>query len=152
MSTITFNEHGLIVACPHCGHNNQLPFERLDVPPRCIKCTRDFLLPAEPVELESEAALVALIRRSAQPVLVDFSAPSCESPGIIAQEVSTIAAEGAGRWLVARVNTEMLPEAAHHFAATSIPLLVLFRHGQEIARNVGALPAAAVLRFLGQVL
>lgn len=140
------------MACPHCGQDHHQPLEGLDARARCANCHRDLCFPDEPVELRSEGALVALLRRSALPVLVGFLAPTCDSSGLIEREMAKVALEETGRWLVARVDTDSLPAAAHHFAATSIPLLVVFRQGQEIARNAGLLPAAAIRHFLGQVL
>lgn len=150
MSATTSDERGLIVACAHCGQQNRLPYEQLNALPRCAKCGVDLRLPAEPVTIESEAVFGALTGRSALPVLIDFWAAWCGPCKMLAPEIAKIAGEGAGRWLVAKVNTEMLPGVAHRFAVTSIPLLVLFSGGRERARQAGALPAGSIRQFLKQ--
>lgn len=150
MSATTSDERDLIVACAHCGQQNRLPYERLNALPCCAKCGDDLRLPAEPVTIENEAVFAALTGHSALSVLVDFWAAWCGPCKMIAPEIAKIAAEGTGRWLVAKVNTEMLPGVAHRFAVTSIPLLVRFGGGRERARQAGALPAGSIRQFLKQ--
>jgi thioredoxin-like negative regulator of GroEL len=55
-----------------------------------------------------------------------------------------------GRLIVAKVNTEALPEIAAHHAVQSIPTVVLFHGGREVARAVGARPAAAIEAFIDE--
>jgi thioredoxin 2 len=71
---------------------------------------------------------------------------------MVAPELVKVAAGGAGRWLVAKVNTEELPDLAGRFGIRSIPTLALFKAGREIARQSGAMPAPAILQFLQQAL
>lgn len=88
--------------------------------------------------------------RSALPVLVDFWAPWCGPCKMLAPELAKIAAEGAGRWLVAKVNTEELPGLAQRFRFSGIPTLALFKGGRETARQSGAMPAKMILQFIQQ--
>jgi thioredoxin 2 len=67
---------------------------------------------------------------------------------MVAPELVKVAAGGVGRWLVAKVNTEELPDLAGRFGIRSIPTLVLFKAGREMARQAGAMPAPAILQFL----
>jgi thioredoxin 2 len=69
---------------------------------------------------------------------------------MVAPELAKVAHEGAGRWLVAKVNTEELHATAHRFAVTSIPLLVVLNGGREVDRRAGAMPAPAIRQFIQQ--
>jgi thioredoxin 2 len=148
MSNVSADLRGLIVTCEHCGQKNRLPYERLDRLPRCGKCSRDLSHPAAPIEPETDEEFEALLSRSALPVLSDFWAAWCGPCKMIAPEVAKVAAQGKSRWIVAKVNTEILTSSAKRFAVSSIPLLVLFRNGREVARQAGAMPASAIQHFI----
>jgi thioredoxin 2 len=148
MNTIEPDERGLIRACPNCGQRNRLIYERLGSLFRCTKCGTEISAPMEPIEVRSVAKFDSLIARSALPVLVDFWAPWCGPCKMVAPELVKVAADGDGRWLVTKVNTDELPDLAVRFGIRAIPTMILFKAGREAARQSGALPAPAILKFL----
>jgi len=150
MNAIELDERGLLLACPNCGQRNRMLYERLGQTFLCGKCRTELYAPGEPLEVKSESAFDALTRYSALPVLVDFWAPWCGPCKVVAPELARVAGEGAGRWLIAKVNTEELPGLAQRFRISGIPTLVLFRDGREIGRQSGAMPAARIRQFIEQ--
>jgi thioredoxin 2 len=67
---------------------------------------------------------------------------------MVAPEFNKVAAEGAGQWLVAKVNTEELQNLSATFRITAIPTMALFVGGQEVARQQGAMPAPRIRQFI----
>ncbi len=141
---------GLVRSCPKCGRRNRLLYERLGNVFRCTECHTELLPPGEPLEIGSAAAFNAFIGRSALPVLVDFWAPWCGPCKMVAPEVAKVASSGAGHWLVAKVNTEDLPEVASRLNIRAIPTLAVFRGGQEVVRQPGVMPASSIEQLLRQ--
>jgi thioredoxin 2 len=51
-------------------------------------------------------------------------------------------------WIhLAKVDTQAQPELGAQFGIRSIPTLILFHRGQELARHSGAVPAGAIVQF-----
>jgi thioredoxin-like negative regulator of GroEL len=66
---------------------------------------------------------------------------------MVAPHLAKVAADEAGRLLVAKVNTEDLPSLAARFRISAIPTMAIFRGGVEVARQAGAMAAPAIRQF-----
>jgi thioredoxin 2 len=152
MKSAELDEHGLLVTCPKCGQRNRLKYDRLGQTGRCGKCGIELQAPEDPVEVVNELLFDALVSRSALPVLVDFWAPWCGPCRMVAPEIDKVAREGAGKWIVAKVNTEAVPNLARRYRISAIPTMVVFRDGLELGRQAGAMPAPAIRKFLAPYL
>jgi thioredoxin 2 len=89
-----------------------------------------------------------LVGAAKVPVLVDFWAAWCGPCRTVAPELETIAREQAGRVVVAKVDTEALPDVAGRFGIRSIPTMVVIRDGREAKRISGAMPAREIVERL----
>jgi thioredoxin 2 len=148
MSNIDPDDGGLLLACPNCGKRNRLKYEGLGQIFRCAQCKNELPSPREPIDIATDLTFDALTSRSALPVLVDFWAPWCGPCKMVAPELVKVAAETAGRFIVAKVNTEQLPSLAQRFRVTAIPTMAVFKGGKEVTRQAGAMPAPAIRKFI----
>ena len=115
---------------------------------RCAAC-KTALLPLErPIAVGNSSEFDELLRDGPGPILVDFWASWCGPCRAVAPELEKLARERAGRVIVAKVDTEALPEVAGRFAIRSIPTMIVFRGGKEAARLSGAMPASAIAERL----
>jgi thioredoxin 2 len=85
-------------------------------------------------------------------VLVDLWAPWCGPCRIIAPGVEQAAQRLAGRLKAVKVNVDEAPRVADRLGVQGIPTVVLLRGGQEVARQVGAVPPPALLRWTEEAL
>lgn len=136
----------LLLACPHCHRMNRLPVARLRDAPNCGHCHR-VLFAGQPFALDA-ASFGAHAQRGDVPLLVDFWAPWCGPCRSMASSYAQAAAVLEPDVQLAKVDTEAHPALGARFGIRSIPTLVLFLHGEEIARQSGALPANAIIQWV----
>ena len=98
--------------------------------------------------MPDEASFDALIQQAAQPVVIDFWAPWCGPCRMVAPEIARVAASHAGRLVVAKVNTDNVPELGERFRIQSSPTMAVFDGGREVARTSGAMPFAQIEAFV----
>lgn len=140
------SEHFLI--CPSCGAKNRVPATRLQQGPQCGKC-KTALLPATPLALDGPR-LDRLLAHETLPLVVDFWAPWCGPCKMMAPVFEAAAGELQGRLRLAKLDTEAHPQAAARFDIRSIPTLIVFSGGKELARQSGALPAGQLRQWLSR--
>jgi thioredoxin 1 len=85
---------------------------------------------------------------SETPVLVDFWAEWCVPCHMVSPVVEEIGRDKGDALKVVKLNIDDNPDATRTYGVMSIPSLILFKGGQEVARVVGARPKDAILRDL----
>lgn len=138
----------MLHTCPGCGAENRIPLDKLDKAAKCGRCKQPLPPPSTPIELESARDFETLLAHAPTPVLVDFWAAWCGPCKVVAPELVRLARMRAGTLLVAKVDTERLPEVASRFGIRSIPTLIRFDRGQESKRVAGAMRAEQLAQAL----
>ena len=87
-----------------------------------------------------------------QPVLVDFWADWCQPCKTLMPMLAKLADEYAGKFHLAKVDTEAQQELAAHFQIKSLPAMKLFVNGQLVDERMGALPEPEIRAFIDKYL
>ena len=136
------------LTCASCHTANRIPAERLGDKPKCGKCKLQ-ILQAHPIELNT-ANVSAVLNHNSVPVLVDCWAPWCGPCKSFAPVFAAAAQQLEPRLRFAKLNTEVEQQLGGLWSIQSIPTLILFREGHEVARMSGALPLNQLKQWLLQ--
>ena len=134
------------IVCPHCGATNRIPTARVQDKPRCGKC-KNTLFTGHPIELNDQN-FAKVISKSDIPVLVDFWAEWCGPCKMMAPAFSEASSKLEPRVILAKLNTEVAQQTAAQFGIRSIPSLILFKNGQELSRQAGAMNAPQIIQWV----
>lgn len=136
----------ILVACPQCHSVVRTPANRVSEHPKCPKCKAQ-LLNGETITFDT-ASFGTHTGRGSLPVLVDFWAPWCGPCKMMAPVLDRTAQQRSTTLQVGKVNTDEEQGLASRYGIRSIPTLILFREGREVARQSGAVDGAALGRWL----
>lgn len=141
-------ESPIQIICPSCNTKNRVPQSKLKDKPICGKCGQP-ILSTSPIEGNGHN-FSRFVTYNDLPVIVDFWASWCGPCKQFAPIFESLAEEMSTQACFVKLDTENNQSIAGGYNIRSIPTLMIFHHGKEIARMSGALPKAQCKQWIMQ--
>lgn len=136
------------IVCPECGGINRVPENRSASSAKCGKCKQP-LFQSKPYNASSDVFLRQL-QKNDIPVVVDFWASWCGPCKMMAPMFEQAAAQLEPDVRLLKVNTETEQSIAAQYNIRSIPTMIIYRHGKELARTSGAMDSNQIISWVKQ--
>ena len=96
----------------------------------------------------SDSDFEAEVLQSAEPVVVDFWAEWCGPCKQIAPTLEELAGSMNGKVKIVKLNVDENPKVTEKYGITSIPTLILFKNGEQAARQLGLKPRQVLEQWI----
>ena len=138
-----------IVVCPNCGAKNRVDENAVQrATPKCGRCHTALPIASEPIVVTDATFQQFLNDAGNLPALIDCWAPWCGPCRMLTPTINELAREGAGKWVIGKLNVDENPRTAAKFNLSSIPAMLIFRHGELRDQLIGLQPRQVISQAL----
>jgi thioredoxin 1 len=100
----------------------------------------------------TDANFEEVVLKSDKPVLVDFWAEWCGPCRMVGPIVKELADDYADKAVMVKVDVDSNPGTAQKFSIRNIPTLLFFKGGEQVDKQVGAVPKKVLAEKLEALL
>lgn len=134
------------ITCSHCMAKNRLPADKISQNPNCGKCKKSILVSA-PLAL-TDGNFQRFIQNNDLPVIVDFWASWCGPCQMMAPVYEQVSTQMNHQARFAKVDTEQARQVAGAYNIRSIPTIIVYKAGKEVARQAGAMDKTSLTNWV----
>jgi thioredoxin 1 len=92
----------------------------------------------------------AEVLKSAEPVLVDFTATWCGPCKALAPIVEKLAEDSGGKYKVGKLDIDDAPGITKRYGVRGVPTVLVFKGGEKIDQHVGVTNRETLLKMLSK--
>ena len=134
------------ITCSHCMAKNRVPVSKTSQDPSCGKCKKSILIDA-PLAL-NDTNFQRFIQNNDLPVVVDFWASWCGPCQMMAPVYEQVSSDMKTQARFAKVDTEQAQQVAAAYNIRSIPTIIVYKAGKEVARQAGAMDKTSLTSWV----